>query len=262
VTSIRKLGEPVVSDPYTTLGVKRGASEDDIKKAYKKLAMKFHPDRNDGKDDKFKEIQAAYEKIKDGEPEPERWKAPDFDFNFKSKNDIEDFLRESRYRHQMQVSLTATISFKDAMLGGNQVLQIPVHGTTETVRVAIPYGVKHGESVKYKKLAKGVDVVITFKLQPDPNWDVDERNLIRKQDISIWDLITGTELDVATIDGSIIRIRVPARTQPGTFMRVKGKGIQSRIDPNSRGDMLVNLIGKIPKDIPEALLSLIRSNKG
>jgi len=245
-----------MSDPYKVLGLESNATTEEVKKAYKRLAMKLHPDRNGGRDEKFKELQTAYDQVKDG--------PPDFtaaSFNFKTPGDINDFLREARFRHQMQVSLSMLISLKDAVLGGDHLMQIPVHGKNENVEITIPPGIRNGEAIRYPKLANNIDVVIKFRIQPDTIWEVQNLDLIKGEDISIWDLITGTELDVRTIDGSTIRLKVPPRTNPGTHMRVKGNGIQSRSNHLVKGDLLVRLVGKIPDDISESLLALIRKDK-
>jgi len=244
-------------DPYKTLGLDSNATTDEIKKAYKKLAMKFHPDRNGGKDEKFKEIQTAYDKVKDGPPSLESG-----GFDFTSSDSIDDFLRQARFRHQMQVSLSALISLEQAVLGGEQLMRIPIHGKYEEVQITIPTGIRDGEAIRYPKLANDIDVIIKFRIKHDPVWEVRDLDLIKSYDISIWDLILGTEIDVTLIDGSIIRLKVPPRTNPGVHMRVKGKGMPSRISHLATGDMLVLLTGKIPKDIPEALLTMIRKNKG
>ena len=173
-------------DPYVTLGVKPNATEEEIKKAYQRLAMKFHPDRNNGSDEKFKEIQAAYEKVKDG---VYLYAPPKFNTNenFKTE-DIVDIIRKSRDRHRVQVSLSANISLKDAVLGGEHLMQIPVNGRFETVTVRTPPGLQNGENIRYPKLANGIDVSIRFMIQPDPIWETDNLNLIKGQSISIWNL--------------------------------------------------------------------------
>ena len=93
-----------MTDPYKVLGLTQSATVDEIKTAYRKLAMKYHPDRNDGKDEKFKEVGEAYEKIKDGPP---KYKGPTFgdagrstaDCNFKTDDIIND-VRNSSYREE------------------------------------------------------------------------------------------------------------------------------------------------------------------
>ena len=249
-------------NPYSILGVDKTATKEEVKKAYRKLAMKYHPDRNDGKDQKFKEVKEAYDQVKDGPPTVKNpftnW--GDFHFNTQTEN-FSDILREARYQHQMQVSVTAVISVKDAVMGPVQYMQIPIHGKKESIKIAIPKGVMDGELVKYPKISNGVDVVITYKIAPDPIWSIEKLNLVKQQEISIWDLITGTSLNVQTIDGTVLRLRIPPKTQPGTHMRVTGKGLVSRLNNITQGDMLVKLNGKIPDDISPAILNAIREDQ-
>lgn len=249
-----------MSDPYKVLGLDRTATTDQVKQAYRRLAMKFHPDRNDGNDTKFKEVQSAYEKVKDGPPEPTFGAAgrttSDFGFNFNFEENFSDILRQAR--QQMSVSVNAPITLNKAVAGGAFPMRLQVHGTTHEVIVKIPPGVVTGETIKYPKLVKGIDVVIKFVVQPNPGWSVSELNLVKQEDISIWELIVGGSLNVTTIDGSVLRLKIPPKTQPGTKLRVTGRGIASRTNPAHIGDMLVDLNAIIPKDIPEELLVMIR----
>ena len=246
-----------MNDPYVTLGVTRETSEEDIKKAYKRLAMKYHPDRNDGKDEKFKEIKAAYERIQAGEPGQGSPFSPFNHGNAQSFRDLHDILNRARKR---QYSIAVMVSFKSAIVGDVQYIQLNVDGKVESLEVTVPPGTRNRESIRYAGIVNGVDLVITFIVQPDPDWGVDGFNLIRRKEVSVWDLIIGADLDVTTIDGGSVRIKIPPRTQPNTLMRVKGKGIKSRQNSLMVGDMLVQLDVQIPKDIPEDLLDAIKKN--
>jgi len=266
-------------NPYAVLGVDRTASKDDIKQAYRKLAMKYHPDRNDGKDEKFKEAKEAFDMIKDGaKPYSDRVNPGGYkganDFGFdpediindvmsgrRGKEDFADILREARYKHQRQhqhVTVAAPISLAEAVIGGDRPMRIRVGSQDEMVMVSIPKGLLDGESIKYSKLVNGVDVTVKFTIMPDKIWSIKDLDLIKEQDISIWDLIVGGALDVTTINGSVLRLKIPPKTQPGTSMRVPGKGILSRLNNTSKGDLLVRLNAKIPSTIPDELLDMIR----
>jgi DnaJ-class molecular chaperone len=245
-------------DPYKVLGLDRTADADQVKQAYRKLAMKHHPDRNSGNDEKFKEIQAAYDQIKNGNTQQHHhpgFGSAGFGFDFRNRADIEEFLREQRFRHQMQVSIAMGISIKDAVIGGEHIVELPVHGNKITAKVNIPPGIRDGEAIRYPKLIRDIDVVIRYQILPDNVWAIDRGVLVKRQEISIWDLITGAELDVELIDDSVIRLRIPERTQANTTMRVRGKGING-------ADMLLAVIPVIPEDIPEPILKAIRENKG
>jgi len=263
-------------DPYSVLGVSRTATKDEIKKAYRKLAMKYHPDRNDGKDEKFKEAKEAFDMIKDA-PEPGPFGGTKYstagarfnDFNFNPEDIIDDIM-SGRTRHEdfadilrekqrpRAVNVLASISLVEAVIGGSRPMRIRIHNQDEMVMVTIPAGLLSGESIKYPKLVNGIDVTIKFTILPDKIWEVDKLDLIKQQDISIWDLIVGGALNVQTIDGSVLRLKIPPKTQPGTSMRVPGKGILSRLNNRTQGDLLIRLNAKIPSTIPDSLLDMIR----
>lgn len=247
-----------MTDPYAILGVERTATPEEIKKAYKKLAQKHHPDRG-GDEAKFKEIAEAYEKVKDGKkPEPEvDWQA--FDFDLRNEGAFEEFLNRARQRqhHQPHLRFTVPIELKDAVVGGKHYIRIPLGGTVETIDVTIPAGTQDGDTVKYPRIAKGVDVFIKYQVNPSKEWTVQGLDLIKDVRVSIWDLIKGTELNVQTIYDTTIKLKVPERTQPGKMLRIKGKGIQSRKNLLHVGDMYVHISAYIPDDIHEDILSAI-----
>jgi DnaJ-class molecular chaperone len=238
-----------MNDPYTVLGVTRQTPDAEIKQAYKKLAMQHHPDREGGNDAKFKEINEAYNKIKDGS-------ANQTSYNFNSTNGFADFFN-ARHNATPQLHVGILLPLRDAVLGGTKMVTISLGGEQQVLSLDIPCGVRNGESIKYPHIANGQDIIITFRIQPDPTWEVNGNTIIRKIDISIWTLITGGSADVETINGSTVKVRIPARTNPGTFLRVKGKGVRTRNNHLQFGDMLVRIDAKIPLDISDSLLEMI-----
>lgn len=244
-----------MKDPYKTLGVDRDASEEDIKKAFKKLAMKYHPDRDGGDETKFKEINEAYDMIKEGKTEQPRIN----NHTFHNVDDLYDFLmRGQGFRPPPPVlKFSVSVSLADSVLGGKHYLRVPLNGQMEVIEVTIPAGIEHGETIRYPKLAKGSDVHISYHILPDSEWHIEGLNLIRDEKISIWQLIKGTEIEVKTINGTKIKLKIPPHTQPGTKMRIKGKGKQSRKNLLQVGDMYVHIVGVIPDNIPPEVLSAI-----
>lgn len=253
-----------MTDPYQVLGVSRNASEDEVKKAYRKLAMKHHPDRG-GDEAKFKEINEAYDLIKNPPKQQHHQYTGGNPFTGHDWNQtinqemFEELLRQAQHRYQPQqrMNVNVQIPIRDAVLGTTQILRIPIHGVDMEVQVSVPAGLRDGESIRYPKLANGIDVIIRYMYQPDSTWEVENLNLIKKEPISIWKLITGCALDVKLLDGSTVRIKVPSRTQPGTHMRIGGKGMVARENRLKHGDLLVKLVGIIPDEIPEDLLARI-----
>ena len=252
-----------MNNPYKILGVSRDASEEEIKKAYKKLAMKHHPDRG-GDEAKFKEISEAYERIQKGETE-DKFSYEDFrskyDFKFKDEQDIYDLLNKFRKNHHTpSLKFKVKITLKESIIGGKQYIQAPSLNA-HAFEVTIPVGVKHGEIIRYPDLAQNADVEITYYIIPDPIWDLKDLDLHRDIRVSIWDLIRGTEVEFESIMGGTIKLKIPPRTQPNAKMRLSGKGIQSRKNKYATGDMYVHILGFIPTDIPEEILSAIDNIK-
>ena len=120
----------------------------------------------------------------------------------------------------------------------------------------------NGETIRYPNLVDNIDVVITYTYRPDKDWAIDQLNIIKREEINVFDLITGGERDVTLIDDSVVRIKIPPKTQPGTLMRVRGKGLLSRINGTTRGDTILQIDAKIPDDIPAAILKAIEETKG
>lgn len=252
----------MMSDPYKVLGVERTATKDEIKKAYKKLAQKHHPDRG-GDEAKFKEATAAYDKIKDGKPYVKEddftgWQEYNEHFKHKSDIDIEEILRQAaKHKQQQKVRYTVPIELKDAVVGGKHFVRIPIGSEIQALEITIPAGVQDDDTIKYPRLAGGKDLYITFKVQPSKVWTIQGLDLIKVVKVNIWDLIKGVEVPVTTIYGTTIKIKIPKGTQPEAMMRVKGKGIQSRKNLMQVGDMYVHIQAVIPENIHEDILSAI-----
>lgn len=257
---------------YQTLGVEKTASPDEIKRAYRRLASQHHPDKG-GDKLRFQEIQKAYEILGD----PQRRQEYDnpmmggmgghpfggggSPFNFESIFDIfgTRFSHGGPQFHQprAQARMTLWVTLVDVALGQKRTISVGTAQGTVAVEIEIPLGIEDGDNVQYPGVAPGgVDLIIQFRIHPNPAWQRQGLNLITEQDISVWDLILGGELQVRDLLGNQLSLTVTPKTQPGTILRLRGRGLPSR--QGGAGDLLVRLQASIPKHIDDELLDMIK----
>lgn len=259
-----------MKDYYQILGVTKTATAEEIKRAYRSLAMKHHPDRG-GDVSKFQEIQEAYAVLSDDvkrqqydNPRPQfSGHAGGFDFDAIFDMFGAD-LRGQRRSVTPRISLW--ISLKDAFTGGNRTVAVQVGHNVSNIEISIPAGIQDNDTLRYSKLAPdGQDLIINFRIKPDTEWHRDGLNLVTERTIDIWDLILGTDLTVHDLLGNELVLTVPPQTQPNAILRARGRGFPGRALPNQRtqppGDLLVRLYARIPRPVNEELLEAIRKFK-
>ena len=254
-----------MSDHYATLGVPRTATPDEIKRAFRKLASQHHPDQG-GNTQKFQEIQAAYDTLGDAgkraeydNPRPQFSGFPGgAQFNM---NDIfgqmfgQGFGQQRRQQPQF-VRMTLWIRLHDVAQGGNRPVAIGTAQGQQTIEVEIPLGINDGDSVQYQGLAPGgQDLVIQYRIHPDPQWQRDGLNMICEQSVNIWDMIMGADITVRTITGSELVTVMPPRTQPRTMLRLRRQGLRDR--SGNQGDIFVRVMPEVPTNIRPELLEAI-----
>jgi curved DNA-binding protein len=261
-------------DHYATLGVARTADDDEIKRAFRKLAMKHHPDRG-GDQVQFQQINEAYSVLSDparrreyDNPQkrvhinvnghPHSGQSP-FDFN-----DIFEVFGarfNQPQRQQPMARMTLWISLADVAQGGERIVSVGTPQGQSNIEINIPSGIMDGESVRYPELAPGkIDLVITYRIRPDQVWTRQGDNVSSEVSVSVWDLILGGQITLKTLQNTDIVVVIPPNTQPGTTMRVRGHGLL-RKNTSERGDIMVRVQGRLPDNISDDLLEHIRKTR-
>lgn len=266
-------------DFYEVLGVPRDASESDIKKAYRKLARQHHPDRNPGDkkaEARFKEVQEAYDVLHDKDKRSQydrfgfagpggaqgpfhaggRGGPGGFEFQGVNPEDLESILgafgggmgdvfgrraggrgRGRAARTPESVEAEVAIPFLRAALGGT--VSLNVEGRTIDVRV--PPGVEEGKRLRLAGQGPGGgDLIVRIKIEPHPYFRREANNVILEVPISVSEAILGAKVDVPTLDGTHLTVKVPPGTSSGARLRLRGKGIAG-------GDLFIEINIVVPK---------------
>jgi curved DNA-binding protein len=256
-----------MTNHYQTLGVDRNATPDEIKRAYRKLASQHHPDKG-GDKHKFQEIEQAYRTLSDPQQRAQHDNPPNpfghmggQGFNFESIFDI--FGTRFQHPHQQrmqQARMSLWITLQDVAEGGRKTISVGSQQGNVTVEIEIPLGINDGDTVQYPKTGPmGMDLLITFRIHPNPRFERQGHNLITEQAVSVWDLILGSEIMVRDILGNTLSLTIPPRSQPGTTFRLRDRGLRQR--SGGAGDLLVRIQATIPENIPESLVDAITQTR-
>ena len=265
-------------DYYDILGVSKSSSAAEIKKAYRQLALKYHPDKNKEKEasGKFKEVTAAYEVLSDskkretydqfghaafdqaagfggaGGPFGQTHKSGPFTYTYSTSagspgagfGGFSDpfeifeafFGGGSPFRRGPQfVRYSLSLDFMEAVNGTEKTI---VHRGKEH-KIKIPAGVDDGMRMKFKEF------IVSFDVKPDPVFKRDGLDIFVNHKIPFTLAILGGATEIPTIDKKI-KIKIRQGTQPGTMVRLRGKGIP-RPRGYGRGDQYIRLIITIPE---------------
>ena len=256
-----------MQNPYQTLGVAQTATPDEIKRAYRKLASQHHPDKG-GDKARFQEIQSAYDTLSNPQKRvaydnPSPFRNSEFNFNF-GPGDAFDFQSifnafGTRFQHQQRMQqsrMSLWITLEDVAIGGKKTVSVASAYGNSTIEIEIPLCINDGDTVQYHKLGPGgTDLLITYRIHPNPRWDRHGPNLTTNLSISIWDLILGAEIPVQDILGNTLTVSIPPKTQPGTMFRLRERGLRQR--SGNSGDLFVKIQAQIPEHMHEELIKSI-----
>lgn len=276
-------------DYYSTLGLKRGASDDEIKKAYRKLAMKHHPDRG-GDEKKFKEVSTAYEALTNpekkriidmgGDPNAQPGmggfnQGGPFEFHFNSGN-FDDLFGNFGFggfgrqpmRKNKSLSINVEISLEDVLNGKDFTAEVSMPGgKSKVITIQIPPGIEHGQQIRYEGMGDASipnlrpgDLLVNVLIRQHVRFTRDGNNLVMERELSVWDVILGTSIDITTLDNKTLSINIPAGTQPETMMRITGEGLP-HMRTRQRGNLFLKIKVTIPKNLNQSQIEKINQLK-
>ena len=282
-------------DFYEVLGVPRSASQDEIRKAYKKLARKFHPDVKPADPDaekKFSEITEAYDILSD---EEKRKNFDQFGHGFRGGGgggnpfqgfgggsgggaafDLDDLLggmfggggrgggRRAQPRAQKGADAKAdiTIPFTMAVEGGDYSLNVQQGSKSERLSIKIPAGIDDGQTIRLAgQGGPGVgggapgDLLVTIQIAAHPWFRRDGSNLLVDVPLTPSEAALGAKIDVPTLTEGLVVMSIPPGTSSGARLRLRGKGVRNP-KTGDRGDQFVVLKIVLPKELSEEARSL------
>ncbi|MDO9207527.1 MAG: J domain-containing protein [Sulfuricurvum sp.] len=276
---------------YTTLEVAPGASETEIKKAYRKLARQYHPDVNKdpAAEEKFKEINAAYEVLSDKEKRAKYDQVGDSMFGGQNFHDfargqggnvdLDEILRSmfgggggfsgggfggggfgGGFGGAMNLDIDAnvTVPFAVAVLGGKHTISL----SGESFDIKIPAGIKSGEKLRVRGKGKrhgaqAGDLYLRIEIAANPEYEREGDNLIKTFNVPLYAALFGGKVSVQTLEKEVT-LKVPENTKNGQRFRLKEMGVLNR-QSNVRGDLYLKAnivlpaVDKIDDDLVEQM---------
>lgn len=261
-------------DYYTTLGVGKNATPDEIKKAYRKLASQHHPDKG-GDKAKFQEIQAAYDTLSNTEkrqqydnPAPQGFSnqggmPPGFEHIFSQMfggGNPFDMFGQRRQQQPQIFRTTINISLEQAYHGGEQILKLQTPTNTHAVTIQVPRGIQNGNQMRLDKVVDGASLIVDFRVEPHLKYDRQGNDLLCNQPISVLDLIVGTTFEFTTLSGKTLEVTVKPKTQPYIQLKLAGQGMPI-YNTNGYGDQIILFKPFIPDIIDQTVINSITQQK-
>ncbi len=273
---------------YSTLGLNKGASPEEIKKAYRSMAMKHHPDRG-GDEKKFKEIEEAYRTLSDPQKkqmidsgfdpnaQPGQggfYQQGPFEFHFGTDNLNDIFgnfgfgFGQRPVRKNKSLNISVEITLEDVLHGKEINAEVGIPGKkSKMMNISIPPGIESGQQIRFEGMGddsiaglRPGDLIVNIFVRPNESFRREGDNLYCEKTISVWDAILGSSIDIKTIDNKTININIPAGTQPETVFGCRGEGLPN-VRSKKRGTLLVKIKIEIPRSLSTSEKSVIEKLK-
>jgi curved DNA-binding protein len=251
------------TDYYEILGLEPTAAQDEIKRAFKKLARKFHPDVSTEKDAqaRFQEVSEAYEILKDADKRSEYDKlrsyvrrqaqqpgSGGFQFDthdFSGNPQFEDILSSifgqrgfdrggfsatGGFRQPgRDVHYTLQLSLEEVQRGGDKQVRLRTPTGEKTINVKVPVGISNGKELRLRGQGEpgsggAGDLYLQVEYLPHKQFDVDGHDVILVVPVAPWEAALGASIEVPTLSGRV-KLRIPAESQNGSRLRLKAKGL-------------------------------------
>ncbi len=281
----------MAKDYYKILGVEKSASEEDIKKAFRKLAHQHHPDKKSGDEARFKEINEAYSILSDKQKRNQYdsfgqagmggqggagFNPNDFGFDFSNfsqtgfdNGDLGDILSSifggRRVRRGRDIAVDIELSFQEAIFGTERKVVINSKLVKQKeVAIRIPAGIDDGQMIRMSGMGETVeggvpgDLYVKVHVRRHPTLRKEGFNLVMDLNIKLSEALLGAEHRIGTLDGEIT-LKVPSGTNTGQILRVKGKGVPTGAD--RRGDLYVRIKVTLPEKLSKEAKKLVEELK-
>ena len=309
----------MAKDYYKTLGVEKSASQDEIKKAYRKLALKYHPDRNKGDkqaEEKFKELGEAYAVLSDTEKRKQydTFGSQGFSQRYSQEDifkgsDVGDILRDmglggdffghifggrggrggfrtytytgggarpgpgmggfdfgqaaARPQRGADLIYELPVSLEEVFSGATKMISYRRGGNLEKVSVKVPPGISTGKKLRLAGKgdpgpagAPSGDLLIQVRVMDHPGFKRQGDDLETTQEVSFTQAALGDTVEVPTLAGKTLSVKVPKGSQSGSRLRLKGQGLPG-FRSSKTGDLYVVISVTVPKKISQRQKELL-----
>ena len=275
---------------YTQLRIKKTATKDEIKKAFRKLAQKYHPDKKGGDEAKFKEINEAYTVLSNDKKRQEYDQFGQyssgggggnpaggfggFDFSGFQQNGGADFDMGDIFNQFFQgggrqrvpkgrdIYIDIQLEFKDSVFGIKKSISFTrdANELPEKMDIEIPAGMDTGEMLRVSGKGEPVkdgtpgDLYVRVHIKEHSTMKKIGENIVMKFPVKITESLLGGKREIETLDGKVT-VKIPQGVTEGNLLRVRGKGISLR--DGSRGDLLLQTRLEMPKKISKKVRKIV-----